>query len=118
MASHNKLGIYGEELAKTWLTNNGYEVLHRNWRYSHWEVDIIASKNKVLHFIEVKTRSSKAFGNPEESVSDAKINNLVNAADQFLHLFPAWKRVQFDILSITVQCRKAAAFFFIEDVFL
>jgi len=51
MASHNKLGKDGEDLAEAWLKEKGYEVLHRNWRHSHYEIDFIALKNKMLHII-------------------------------------------------------------------
>ncbi len=51
MAIHNKFGADGETLAAEWLTGKGYEILHRNWRHSHYEIDIIALKNKMLHFI-------------------------------------------------------------------
>ncbi|HSZ84891.1 MAG TPA: YraN family protein [Puia sp.] len=88
MATHNDLGKNGEQLAKEYFEKNNYEILHLNWRYSHYEVDIIASKNYVLHFIEAKARRSKAFGNPEESVAKKKIENLMKAAEEFLHQFP------------------------------
>jgi putative endonuclease len=117
MASHNDIGKKGEALAVLWLINNGYEILHQNWRHSHFEVDIIAHKNKVLHFIEVKARRSSQFGHPEESVSKKKIENLMHAAEEFLFQFPEWKRIQYDVLSINIQKSKTE-YFFIEDVYL
>ncbi|MFM9908090.1 MAG: YraN family protein, partial [Chitinophagaceae bacterium] len=85
MASHNETGKKGEELAAAWLEESGFCLLHRNWRHSHYEIDIIATKSNKVHFIEVKTRSSNRFGFPEESVSDKKIENLMQAAEEFLH---------------------------------
>ncbi len=79
MAQHNKLGQEGEQMASTYLEQQGYIILHRNWRYSHYEIDIIALKKEVLHFIEVKIRSSAKFGLPEESVTKKKFQNLLNA---------------------------------------
>ena len=118
MASHNELGKEGEQLAVAWFTNNGYEIMHCNWRHSHYEVDIIANRKNVLHFIEVKARRSKTFGYPEESVSKKKIENLMNAAEEFLVQFPEWKRIQFDILSILFSKEGDHEYFLIEDVAL
>lgn len=118
MASHNNLGKEGEELAAAWLRGQGYKILHANWRHSRYEVDIIASIKNILHFIEVKTRSSKAFGYPEESVGKKKMQNLMNAADEFLNQFPEWKRIQFDVLSISLKKEGMHEYFLIEDVYL
>lgn len=118
MAKHNHTGIEGEKLGAGYLQLAGYLIMEKNWRYSHWEVDIIASKNNTLHFIEIKTRKSKIFGYPEEKVGKKKIENLINAAEQYLYLNPQWKRIQFDILSVTMAINEPVAFFFIEDVYL
>jgi len=96
----------------------GFEILQQNWRHSHWEVDIIAAKDGILHFIEVKTRKTKKFGHPEESVSKKKIQNLINAAEEYLYLHPQWQRIQFDILSISIIKNEPVAYFLIEDVYL
>ena len=117
MATHNDLGKEGEALAVKWFIQHGYEILHTNWRHSHYEVDMIASRKNVLHFIEVKARRSKKFGYPEEGVGKKKIQNLMNAAEEFLHRFPEWKRIQFDILSILLK-KDAPEYFLIEDVSL
>ena len=53
MASHNKIGTEGENLAAEWLKAKGYEILHRNWRHSHYEIDIIAVKNKILNLLKL-----------------------------------------------------------------
>ena len=118
MASHNELGKEAEQLAEDWLKEKGYSILHRNWRHSHYEIDIIAAKNNILHIIEVKARRSSAFGNPEESVTKKKFKNLQKAADEFLFLNPEFKFIQFSILSIILPKNKDPEFFFLEDVFL
>jgi len=53
--SNKEIGIFGENMAISHLSELGYEIMHRNWRYKHLEIDIIASKDKLLHIIEVKT---------------------------------------------------------------
>jgi putative endonuclease len=118
MARHHTTGVLGEQLARKYLLEKGFTILHQNWRFSHWEVDVIASLKGTLHFIEVKTRRTKKFGYPEEDVTKKKVTNLINASEEFLHLYPEWKRIQFDILSISLFQNEAAQFFFIEDVFI
>ncbi len=118
MAQHNKTGNQGEAMAADHLRGKGYSILHQNWRHSHWEVDIIAGKGDVLHFIEVKTRRTRKFGHPEEAVSKKKIRNLINASEEYLYQQPQWKRIQFDILAITILKDEPVEYFLIEDVYL
>ena len=116
MAHHNTTGKLGEQMAVEYLLQKGFVILHQNWRHSYWEVDVIASLNETLHFIEVKTRRTKKFGYPEDDVTKKKVTNLINASEEFLYLYPEWKRIQFDILSINLLRNEPAEFFFIEDV--
>lgn len=117
MASHNDTGQKGEEIAASYFKEKGYEIVCRNWRYKHWEVDLIAFKDDILHFMEVKCRSSKKFGFPEQSVSKKKIQNLMNASVEFVFQHPQYKRVQFNILSINLHKEAQPEFLFIPDVY-
>ena len=117
MAHHNHTGFIGEKMAAEYLLKKGFIILHQNWRHSHWEVDFIASHNDTLHFIEVKTRRTRKFGYPEEDVTKKKMENLINASEEYLCLYPEWKIIQFDILSISLPANELPAFFFIEDVY-
>jgi putative endonuclease len=118
LANHNVLGRAGEAMAVQWLQNRGFTILHQNWRHAYYEVDIIAALKDVLHFIEVKTRRSKKYGEPEESVDNKKIRNLMNAGEEFQYQYPQWKRVQYDVLSITIEPEGTVDYFYIEDVYL
>ena len=118
MATHNDTGKHGENLAGIYFAQKGYEILHSNWRHGHWEVDIIATKNNMLHFIEVKTRTSEKYGYPEENIDRKKIRYLINASEQFLFLYPQWQRIQFDVLSIILLKNKDREYFLIEDIYL
>ncbi len=118
MANHNDTGKTGEGMGIEWLVENGYIIKELNWRHSHWEVDAIAEKNTVLHFIEIKTRRSKKYGLPEEKVGKKKIQNLINAAEEYLHLNPQWQRIQFNVLSILIIKDEPVEYFLIEDVYL
>lgn len=118
MAGHNDLGKEGEEMAAKWLAEHGYKILHRNWRHSYHEIDIIAAKGKFLHFVEVKARRSSPYGNPEDSVTKKKFKNLQKAADEYLFRHPGHQWIQYDILSITLRSGGDAEYFLLEDVFL
>jgi putative endonuclease len=110
-------GNKGEDIAEKWLAEKGYTILHRNWRFKHWEVDIIASLGKKLHFVEVKTRTSYRFGKPEESITKDKMSNLKNAAEEYLYQNPEWKYIQFDVMAITLKEEEVLEVFLIEDVY-
>lgn len=118
MASHNELGKDGEQLAVAYLREKGYEILHCNWRYSRYEVDIIARKKGMLHIVEIKTRKYYPGAYPEESVTKKKFNFLKTAADEYLYRHPEYRDVRFDILAITLFRDKEPEYFLIEDVFL
>jgi putative endonuclease len=116
MAQHLETGSSGEEIAANYLVSNGFTLLHRNWRYRHLEIDIIASKGKVLHFVEVKTRSSDLYGNPEDSVSKRKINFLKTAVNEYMLQHPEWKWIQLDIVAIIMWTDKPPEILLLEDV--
>lgn len=117
MAQHNELGKEGEALALEYLRKNNFEILHCNWRYSHYEVDIIARKEKMLHIFEVKSRKYFPGAYPEESVSKKKFGFLKKAAEEYLYRHPEYKHIQFNVLAITLFRDKDPEFFLIEDVF-
>lgn len=118
MAEHNETGKKGEEMAAEYLTNNGYKILHTNWRHLYYEIDIVATKGKKLHFIEVKTRRSDFYGNPEESVTKRKFKHLKKAADEYLFRNPGHLWIQYDILSIVLKKAGNVEYFLLEDVFI
>ena len=72
MAEHLDTGKQGEDKAAEFLADKGYEIVVRNYRYRHAEIDIIAKKNKILAFVEVKTRTNLSYGMPEEFVDVTK----------------------------------------------
>lgn len=110
-------GSKGEQMAAVYLEQNGFSIIERNWRFRHWEVDIIASKNDRLHFFEVKTRTSGKYGKPEESMSYNKMKALKNAAEEYQYQNPQWKYLQFDVLAISLYKDEPVEYFYIEDVY-
>ena len=117
MDLHNQFGKEAEDVAVKFFIDHGYEILSRNWRHPPYEIDIIATKNEMLHIIEVKARRTAVHGYPEESVSKKKIRGIMIAADEFLFQNQQYRQVQFDILSIILPENKEAEFFLIEDVY-
>ena len=110
-------GKKGEQLAAGFLTDNGFEIQEKNWRYHHLEVDIIASKNGRLHIVEVKTRNSLRYGNPEESITKNKMKFLKNAAEAYQYQHKQWLYLQFDVIAITLISDIETEIFLIEDVY-
>lgn len=100
MAHHNELGKKGEQLAVNFLLEKGYAVVERNYRFDKAEVDIIAKKEDTLAVIEVKTRSSADFGNPQDFVKPKQIKRLVKAVDEYVTVNNLDVEVRFDIIAI------------------
>src|SRR5687768_9322650 len=100
MSDMKGTGKKGEALAADYLAALGFEILHRNWRHRRAEVDLIASKDGIVHIIEVKTRTTLEFGFPEESVGYKKLKMLMAAGAAFLYKNPGWKQIQYDVLAI------------------
>jgi putative endonuclease len=117
MAAHNEFGKAGEEMAVEWLIQHGFQLISRNWKFARYEVDIIASREGILHFIEVKSRHDDVFGKPEDWVNRKKGRHLLTAGVAFQDKYPDWNLVQYDILSILITPDGNRDFFFIEDVY-
>jgi putative endonuclease len=95
------LGRWGEKKAERFLVEKGFEIIDRNARTEYGEIDLVARKGDETVFVEVKTRSSTAFGFPEESVSKIKQQHLADAAETYLQSHPEldaeWR---IDVISI------------------
>tara|TARA_B110000908_G_scaffold106981_1_gene125784 strand:- start:350 stop:700 length:351 start_codon:yes stop_codon:yes gene_type:complete len=102
LAKHNKLGKDGELIAFMILQRDGYNILQTNWKYQKAEVDIIAKKDGILVFIEVKTRSSKKFGKPEDAIDKKKISLYKDAVEGYLEQYPTEAEIRFDVVSIVI----------------
>ena len=114
---HILTGKDGETLAVNFIEKKDYTLLERNWRFKRSEVDIIAGKNNVLHFFEVKTRTGRQQLLPEASVGIKKMDKLKEAAQEYLYQYPTWKFLQFNILAITMYKEREPEILLIEDVF-
>lgn len=102
MADHNELGKLGEELAIKHLRSLGYKILEQNWHYGREEIDIIAKDGDTLVIVEVKTRASAYFGEPEFAVTRSKQRILVRTAEAYINKFDLHCDTRFDIISVVV----------------
>ena len=118
MAKHNDLGNVGEERAVDYLRSQGYIIRHRNWISGKKELDIVAEKENVLVIVEVKTRSTEYFEHPEEAITNAKIRNIVCAAEAYIFEFDLMMETRFDIVSVIPGKGDDFRIEHIEDAFL
>jgi putative endonuclease len=101
MADKDVLGARGEELAAAALAAAGYLVLDRNWRCQHGEIDIVAVDGDETVFVEVKTRSSIAFGHPLEAITAQKLARLRRLAAAWCEAHPGHHdRIRIDAIAI------------------
>lgn len=119
MARHNQTGIIGENITSTFLKKKGFEVICRNYRKKWGEIDIVAEKDNVLHFVEVKTVSRKAGDEnlgkgdrykPEDNMHPWKLKRLQRAIQTFiLEKRLDDKEWQFDLACVYLDQEKRIA---------
>ncbi|MHC2990639.1 endonuclease [Pontibacter sp. HJ8] len=114
-ANHLSTGSDGEDRAAAYLQQQGYGILLRNYKAGRGEVDIIAEKEGILVFVEVKTRANDLFGYPEEAVNNRKQQMLLNAAEAYIFKTGWQHDIRFDIVAITMS--DPPEVFHIEDAF-
>jgi putative endonuclease len=100
MSDKIKTGNQGEKLAADYLQKQGFEVIARNYRFKKAEIDLIVKRDNWLIFVEVKTRSSNAFGEPEEFVDELKGNRIFDAAEEYIYSTDWRGHIRFDIISV------------------
>jgi len=92
MTWKKQIGDYGEKLAMQYLVNHGYNILDTHFSGRFGEIDIIASKEGKIHFVEVKTRTHNDSGFPEEALTKSKIVKLFKTARRYIYV----KRIESD----------------------
>lgn len=117
MAIHNEFGENGEKFAIEFLKCRNYTILAVNWRTSHLEIDIVARIDNTICFIEVKSRSSTKYGEPEKALTIKKQKNLLNAANQYIQEFEIDEDIRFDLITIVKNTNNPIINHF-EDVFV
>lgn len=109
-------GRAGETLAAEYMQAQGYRIVEKNWHYRHLEIDVIAENDDFIVFIEVKTRKTDRYGQPEEFVTRQKQKNIIEAAGFYMKRSRCVKEVRFDIISVILD-RGAASVYHIPDAY-
>ncbi|MBI3290737.1 YraN family protein [Candidatus Falkowbacteria bacterium] len=104
MPGKKSLGDYGERLASKYLAKKGYKIITTNYRTRYGEVDLICAKAGQIIFIEVKTRTNLAFGQPEESIDQRKLEKLNACAE--IYMYNKNNDWQIDAVSIIIAGKK------------
>ena len=103
MAKHNELVKQGELIAIHFLKMERFSILETNWRWQKAEIDILIQDKKTLALVEVKTRSSKKFGRPEEAITNKKQSLMQDAAEAYLAEKGLDYEIRFDVVSIILD---------------
>ena len=119
MAQHNKLGKWGEEYAANYLLGKGYDILERDWRIGHRDIDIIARspEGDTVVFVEVKTRTNDVVTDPRDAVDLRKIRSIGWAANAYVKQHNVIDLLRFDIISIVGSNDTNAIITHVEDAF-
>lgn len=117
MAQHNDLGSQGEDVAAAHLLQKGYQILTRNYTYLKGEIDIVARHKNIIVIVEVKTRSTPDFGDPQDFLKPAQIKRLVDTAHHFVEALEENDlEVRFDIVAI-IKNKAGTKVEHLEDAF-
>ena len=101
MAAHNELGKWGEDCAADYLQRKGYTIIERDWKSGRRDIDIIAADEAgTVVFVEVKTRRSRLFGDPEEAVDYQKLQSLRSAMNHYIKYSHINGDVRLDIITV------------------
>jgi len=115
----DQLARAGEDAAVDFLAEKGYAILHRNIRFPEGELDIVARRQRMLVFIEVKTRRTEKYGQPYQFVSEQKQRRLIRMASRFVFLCRLkGVPVRFDIVSVVLPSGEVPKIEHIENAFL
>jgi putative endonuclease len=98
--TQQQLGIFGEKIAEKYVTEKGYLILNRNFRFGKNEIDLVTEFSGKLIVIEVKTRQTAEIGEPWRSVTRAKQRQIIRVANFYIHEFNVHLETQFDVISI------------------
>ena len=98
------LGTLGERVAARWLAQNGWWVLHRRFRNGHRDIDLVAQRNGLVAFVEVKARSDNGFGDPVEAVGWQKQRELRRSAQVWIDRYGiSGTEYRFDVIGVLIN---------------
>lgn len=108
MSNHNqRFGALGERIAERWLTKKGWRIVYRRFRVGHRDIDLVAQRDDVIAFVEVKARKGAEFGDPVEAVHQRKQRDLTKSAKVWIDRHGrAGELYRFDVVGILVAEEK------------
>jgi putative endonuclease len=110
-----QIGNKAEDAASAWLIKQGFLVIERNWKvHQQCEIDIIALKNEILFFVEVKYRKNNNYGDGLEYIDDKKLEQMELAAETFLELEPKFEDHDWRLAGLSLAGPKYQVQEFIE----
>lgn len=118
MAAKDDLGRAGEDRAAAHLVASGYRIVERNWRCDQGELDIVADRDGVLAVVEVKTRTSEAFGHPFEAIDARKAARLWRLAMAWIAAHPdaaRGRRLRIDVIAVVGADPRTGSLEHLED---
>ena len=95
--------MFGERYAADWLQRQGYEILARNFSSRYGELDIVAAKDGIIAFVEVKSRAANSLGTPAQAVGLAKQRKLIMTAQQYLLQNDVDLQPRFDVFEVVLR---------------
>ena len=119
MAEHNELGKWGEDDPASYLEDEGYAIIDRDWKIGRRDLDIVAMSpdGDTLVIVEVKTRTEEEYQKPEEAVDKRKMRNLAVAANAYAKECKIDKNMRFDIISIIGKGHQVENLEHLKDAF-
>lgn len=99
-----EIGNAGEQATVNFLLKNGYDILKRNYTVRGGEIDIIAKKNDVIAFVEVKTRKTKSLDTGEGAITENKKRHIIKTATHFLNTLDEPCICRFDVAVSEIEC--------------
>lgn len=115
--SRSETGRLGEELTAYYLAKSGYAILHRNFRVKGGEIDIIAAKDGIIAFVEVKTRDISALETGAEAVRPRKRSLVIKAAQEYSYRNLHEMQPRFDVSEVTVKNGKIVRFRYFDNAY-
>lgn len=113
----NPIGVRGEHAACEFLRKKGYTIIERNYRKQYVEIDVIALHNNTLVFVEVKTRTSDAFGSPFEAIAPWKVKALVKLGQYYKLTHPKLPNsLRFDAIGVMMNGSRIETIEHLENI--
>lgn len=115
--TRKELGDFGERVAALYLEKKGYKILCRNYRVKGGEIDIIAEKDGIIAFVEVKTRAPDYISGGFEAVTNRKKRLIIKTAEQYSFKHPHELQPRFDAVEIITDGKRVTGFNYVENAF-